>query len=107
MFGQNDVQVGHSDFDERFTVKGQEPAAAQQVLRGALLEFLLNDPRSKDYPLWFLGDRLLCSFTDRFSPPDVEPALEFMAQVIGNLDHMEPRAESQNVLEEEVVPLAG
>jgi hypothetical protein len=107
MFGQNDVQVGHPEFDERFTVKGQEPTAAQQVLRGALLEFLLNDPRSKDYPLWFLGDRLLCSFTDRFSPADVEPALEFLAQVIGKLDHMEPRVEGQSVLEEDVVLLGG
>ncbi|EST23159.1 hypothetical protein N566_25945 [Streptomycetaceae bacterium MP113-05] len=105
MFGQNDVQIGHTEFDERFTVKEQEPGAAQQVLRGALLEFLLNDPRSKDYPLWFLGDRMVCSFTDRFGPVDVEPALEFLAQVISNVDHMEPRAGGQYVLEEDVIPL--
>jgi hypothetical protein len=107
MFGQNDVQIGHPEFDEHFTVRSEEPPAAQQVLRGELLNFLLNDPRSKDYPLWFLGDRLVCSFTDRFSPVDVEPALEFMAQVIGMLSHLEPRADGQNVLEEDVVPLGG
>ncbi|THA24212.1 hypothetical protein E4198_05165 [Streptomyces sp. RKND-216] len=107
MFGQNDVQVGHPEFDEQFTVNGHEPVAAQQVLRGSLLEFLLNDSRSKDYPLWFLGDRLLCSFTDRLSPPDVEPALEFMAQVVGALDRTETPAEGRSVLEEDVVPLSG
>ncbi len=107
MFGQNDVQVGHSEFDERFTVRSEEPAAAQQALRGTLLEFLLNDPRTKDYPLWFLGDRLVCSYKSRFNPDDAEPVLEYLAEVLGHLDYPEPRAEGQNALDEDVVPVAG
>lgn len=105
MFGQNDVQVGHPEFDERFTVRAQDPTAAQQTLHGALAEFLLGEPRSKDLPLWFLGDRLVCSYTSRFDPEDAEPVLEYMARVIGDLGQAEPQAEGQNTLWEDVVPV--
>lgn len=107
MFGQNDVQVGHPEFDDRFTVRAQEPTAAQQALRGPLSNFLLNEPRSKDFPLWFLGDRLVCSYTSRFSPEDAEPVLAYMAQVIGKLGDAEPHTEGQNALWEDVVPVGG
>lgn len=105
ILGQNDVQVGHPEFDERFTVRGEEPSAAGEVLRGDLLDFLLNDPRSEDYPLWFLGDRLICSYKSRFNPDGAEPVLEYLAQVIGHLDSAAPRSEGQSALDGDVVPL--
>lgn len=107
MFGQNDVQVGHPEFDERFTVRAEDPAAAQQVLRGALLDFLLHDPRSKDFALWFLGDRLICSYKGRFNPGDAEPVLDYLAQVIGYMGYTAPRTEGRNALDEDVVPVRG
>lgn len=104
MFGQRDVQVGHPEFDERFTVQEQVPGTARQVLDGPLLDFLLQDPRSKDYPLYFLGDRLVCSVTSRFSPDDAEPVLEFLARVTGHLGHAE-RAGGHSPLWEDVAPV--
>ena len=85
MFGQNDVQIGHPEFDEHVTVREQEPGSAAQVLRGGPAEFLLADLRSKDHPLWFMGDRLVCAFRGRFSPEDTEPVLGYLSQVIGIL----------------------
>lgn len=85
MFGQHDVQIGYPEFDERFTVRGQEPEVAVHVLRSGLAQFLLGDPRSKDRPLWFMGDRLVCAFRGRFSPEEAEPVLEYLAQVAGLL----------------------
>jgi hypothetical protein len=103
MFRKRDVQVGHPEFDEHFTVRSEEPSVAGEVLRGELLEFLLSDPRSKDYPLWFLEDRLICSYPSRFDPDDAEPVLDYLAQVIGHLDCAAPRAAGQRALDEDVV----
>ncbi len=102
MFGQNDVQIGHPEFDEHFTVRGQEPQAAVHFLRGGLAGFLLADPRSKDHPLWFMGDRLVCAFRGRFSPGDAEPVLDYLNQVIAVLG---PGAEVQHSGWQDAMPV--
>ncbi|MFR9754407.1 hypothetical protein [Streptomyces sp. TR06-5] len=107
IFGQNDVQIGHPGFDERFTVHARDPEVAQRVLTGELVEFLLNDERSKDYPLWFLGDRLVCSYQSRFGPDDVEPALEYMAHVVARLASPASDRAREAPLSEDIVPVAG
>lgn len=85
VFAQSDIRIGHPEFDEHYTVRGQEPQAAVHVLRGGLAGFLLADPRSKDHPLWFMGDRLVCAFRGRLSPKEAEPVLEYLSQVAGLL----------------------
>ncbi|MFR9674171.1 hypothetical protein [Streptomyces sp. TR02-1] len=103
-FRQSDVEVGHSEFDEQFTVRADDPSSAQQTLRGPVVDFLLNDSRSRDYPLWFLGDRLVCSYKSRLTPKHVEPTLDYMVQLIGHLG--QGTVGGEDTLADDVVPVA-
>jgi hypothetical protein len=107
IFGRNDVETGHPEFDRHFTVQGQDPQAAAYALRGPLADFLLADERSKDCGMWFLGDRLVCAYESRFAPEDVEPALEHLTQVIGRLAPPAYPARPQTALWDDVVPQGG
>ncbi|MFD7297892.1 hypothetical protein ACFV9W_31800 [Streptomyces sp. NPDC059897] len=79
--GTDDVRIGHDAFDERFTVRTLQESAATATLRGALADFLLTDPRAKDYPLRFTGDEVFSWDEHAQSPERIEPALDFLTEV--------------------------
>ncbi|MGY0491357.1 hypothetical protein [Streptomyces sp. WG-D5] len=93
-FGAGDdvVRLGHDAFDERFTVRTLQRSAAVGALRGPLAEFLLADPRSKDFPLRFTGGEVISWDRDDQSPERIEPALEFLVEVADLLEVAGPQA---------------
>ncbi|MGP3770062.1 hypothetical protein ACTWJ8_04425 [Streptomyces sp. SDT5-1] len=79
--GPNDLRIGHPEFDEQFTVRGLQEGAAVAALQGPLAEFLLADPRSKDFGLRFIGDEVMAWEKGEQSPDKIEAALQFLCEI--------------------------
>ncbi|MGD6749201.1 hypothetical protein [Streptomyces sp. BH105] len=79
--GPDDLCIGHPEFDEQFTVRGLQEGAAVAALQGSLAEFLLADPRSKDYGLRFIGNEVMAWEKGEQSPDKIEAALQFLCEI--------------------------
>ncbi|WP_353942445.1 hypothetical protein ABII15_12870 [Streptomyces sp. HUAS MG91] len=83
--GPDDLRIGHPEFDEQFTVRGLQESAAVTALRGPLAEFLLADPRSKDFALRFIGTEVMAWEKGEQSPDKIEAVLQFLCEIADRL----------------------
>ncbi|WP_328634794.1 hypothetical protein [Streptomyces sp. NBC_00356] len=83
--GPDDLRIGHPEFDEQFTVRGLQEGAAVAALQGPLAEFLLADPRSKDFGLRFIGNEVMAWEKGEQSPDKIEAALRFLCEIADRL----------------------
>ncbi|MCU1679533.1 MAG: hypothetical protein JWQ81_272 [Amycolatopsis sp.] len=81
--GQQDLQLGNPDFDERFEVSAGDDRFAQAVLNPRMIQFLLADQRA---PRGFmlLGDQLdvLDPVSDHRDPAELIPALDYRCDLL-------------------------
>ncbi|MGY0492243.1 hypothetical protein [Streptomyces sp. WG-D5] len=87
----DDVRIGHDAFDEQFTVRTLQHTAVAEVLHGALADFLLADPRAKDFPLRFTGTEVITWGRGDQTPERIEPALDFLTEVARRVTHAPPQ----------------
>ncbi|WP_328634826.1 hypothetical protein [Streptomyces sp. NBC_00356] len=83
--GPDDVRIGHPEFDEQFTVRGLQESAAVAALQGSLAEFLLADPRSKDFGLRFIDNEVMAWEKGEQSPDKIEAVLQFLCEIADRL----------------------
>ncbi|MGY0488823.1 hypothetical protein [Streptomyces sp. WG-D5] len=83
--GPDDLRIGHPEFDEQFTVRGLQQGAAVAALQGPLADFLLADPRSRDFGLRFIGNEVMAWEKDEQSPDKTEAVLRFLYEIADRL----------------------
>ncbi|MHB9755914.1 hypothetical protein ACYBSK_16195 [Streptomyces sp. BYX5S] len=83
--GPDDLRIGHPEFDEQFTVRGLQASAAVAALQGALAEFLVADPRSKEFGLRFIGNEVMAWEKGEQSPDKIEAVIQFLCDIADRL----------------------
>ncbi|WP_425839348.1 hypothetical protein [Streptomyces fractus] len=77
----DDVRIGNPEFDDQFTVRGLQEGAAVAALQGPLAEFLLADPRSRDFGLRFIDNEVMAWEKGEQSPDKIEAVLRFLCEI--------------------------
>ncbi|MBO1336039.1 hypothetical protein [Streptomyces sp. VRA16 Mangrove soil] len=79
------VQLGVSEFDERFRIASQDEGFARSVLSGDLVPFLLSDPRAETSRIALRGDKVFTWYSGTLSPAAAEEKLGYLCDVLDRI----------------------
>ncbi|MEU9444988.1 hypothetical protein AB0D42_29765 [Streptomyces sp. NPDC048304] len=79
------TQLGVPEFDQNFRLIAADEDFVRNNLSGALVPFLLEDPRAKKSPLQLRDDELFTWYRGTLSPQKVEEKLNYLCDVLDRI----------------------
>ncbi|MQY39236.1 hypothetical protein SRB17_72580 [Streptomyces sp. RB17] len=79
------MQLGVPEFDQKFRIVAKDGDLVQRALSGAVVPFLLSDPRAEKSPLQIRNNELFTWYTGTLSPQAVDEKLNFLCDVVDRI----------------------